>query len=104
MIFFYEYKIDLVNSIKIFRVKVKLLPRLRRLRNINEINLAGRGGVNVKDIRCKYNYKFLPLTVNSNDFGKLIVGNDDCFKYVDLINEKKIYCKVKTYYKISRLR
>ena len=29
MIFFYEYKIDLVNSIKIFRVKVKLLPSLR---------------------------------------------------------------------------
>lgn len=31
---------------------------------------------------------FLPLTVNSNYFGKLILG-DDCLKYIDLINKQK---------------
>ena len=85
---FYEYyQIEYVDSIQILVVKVKLLPKLL-LTNVNKIKIQGRHGISIKDIRHKYNSKFLPLTVNSNYFGKLILG-DDCFKYIDLINKQK---------------
>jgi hypothetical protein len=85
---FYEYyQVEHIDSIQILIVNIKLLPRLL-LTNVNKINIPSRHGASVKDIRHKYNSKFLPLTVNSNYFGKLILG-DDCLKYIDLINRQK---------------
>jgi hypothetical protein len=85
---FYEYyQIEYIDSIQILIVNIKLLPKLL-LNNVNKVKLHGRHGVSLKDIRHKYNSKFLPLTVNSNYFGKLILS-DDCFKYINLINKQK---------------
>ncbi len=80
--FLENYKIDELDSVQVLFVKVKSLPKLQ-LKNINNIDFPNNL-VNVKEIKSKYNYKFLPLTVNTDYFGKLIT-NPECKEYIDLI-------------------
>lgn len=84
--FLQRYDVDSLNSIQILVVNISLFPQLL-LTNINNINMSHKG-VNVKEIKQKYNYRFLPLTVNTEYFGKLITS-DDCLKFINLINEQK---------------
>lgn len=81
------YEIESIDSIQVLFVDVKLLPKLL-LTDINNITLPKISGISNKDIKYHYNSNLLPLTVNTNYFGKFIIG-DDCIKYMDMINEKK---------------
>jgi hypothetical protein len=84
--FLQRYEVDYFNSIQILIISVKLSPSLL-LKNINKISISGRGA-NVIDVKNKHNYKFLPLTVNSDYFGRLIL-NEERLRLVDLINKQK---------------
>ena len=81
-----QYNVEFFDSIQLLFINIEVLPKLL-LTDINDINLP-KQNINVKDIKRKYNSKLLPLTVNSNYFGKLILG-DDYLKYIDLINQQK---------------
>lgn len=73
---FYEYyHIEHIDSLQILTIKIKLLPKLL-LTNVNKIKIQGKHGISIKDIRHNYNSKFLPLTINSNYFGKIIIDDN----------------------------
>jgi len=83
--FLENYKIDELDSVQVLFVKVKSLPNLQ-LKNINDIGFP-KHLINVKEVKSKYNYKFLPLTVNTDYFGRLI-RDSDCKQYIDIISSQ----------------
>jgi len=83
---FVIYQIDTIDSIQVLFVAVKLLPKLK-LTNVNSVTIPNIKGVDLKDIKSKYNYKFLPLTVNDKYFGKL---QSDDLDLLNLINKQKL--------------
>lgn len=80
------YNVRNVESIQVLYITVDILPKLL-LTNVNKVSLVNQG-VSVKDIKYKYNSKFLPLTTNSNYFGKIVL-TEDYIKYINKINEQK---------------
>jgi len=71
----YSYcDIESIDSVQVLFVIVNVLPKLK-LNNVNKVNLPQKIGFNIKDIKAKYNSNILPLTVNTNYFGKLILDN-----------------------------
>lgn len=81
-----EYNAEEIELIQVLYIVVSENPKLK-LENINKISL-NRGFVNVKEARQKFNVKFLPITVNNNYFGKLLV-NDIRLSYFDKINYQR---------------
>jgi hypothetical protein len=58
-----------------------------KLKNIDDIKL-NKSLVSVKESKEKFSNDFLPLTMNTSYFGKLLIG-DKCNFYFSLINEQK---------------
>lgn len=81
-----DYNCNYLDSVQILFVKVKVLPKLL-LTNINKFTLPKHID-NVGEIRSKFSSKFLPLSPNSNYFGRLVV-DPETNKYIDIINEQK---------------
>lgn len=77
------YNIDALDSLQVLFIKVKSLPDLEP-KNIKKV-IIPKNLVNVKEIQSKYNSKFLPLTVNTDYYGRLISGIE-CNTYIDKIN------------------
>src|SRR5438034_1737740 len=75
-----------IEMLEIMYIVLKDKPELK-LENINDIKL-NRGFVNVKDSKEKFSDKFLPLTMDTSYFGKLLIGDKRNF-YFSLINEQK---------------
>ena len=42
----------------------------------------------IKETKDNFNTKFLPLTTNENNFGKLLIKGD-CLPYIDKINNQR---------------
>ncbi|WP_345624921.1 hypothetical protein [Streptomyces ziwulingensis] len=68
--FWEYYKWISIDDIQILYVRVNPLPRLK-ISNINNLDLP-KEIFNVKDIKSKYNSRFLPLTVDTRYFGSLV--------------------------------
>jgi hypothetical protein len=82
-IFIDDYDVGEINLIELLYVTIKDLPKLK-LKNINKVKL-NKEFVNVKEIKDRFN--FLPLTLNTSYYGKLIVENIPI--YLDIINKQK---------------
>jgi len=82
--FMEEYRIESIDSVQVLFVTVNTLPKLK-LQNINNLVLPKKL-FNVQEVKSKYNSKLLPLTLNTDYFGKLIIG-DECKKYIALIKD-----------------
>jgi hypothetical protein len=78
-----NYDVDEISSIQLLYVLIEDMPELK-LKNINKINIS-KGFVNVKDSKDRFN--LIPLTINKDYFGKLII-NDRLF-YLKKINEQR---------------
>jgi DNA polymerase type B, organellar and viral len=81
-----KYNCDEIELIQILYIVLSENPKLK-LTNINNIHLD-RNLVKVKEIKDKFNFKFLPLTINTNYYGNLLVGEDYIF-YLDKINKER---------------
>lgn len=78
------YHVEHIDSVQVLFVKVQVLPKLK-LQNINDLQLPKKL-FNVKEIKSKYNSNLLPLTLDTDYYGKLIIG-DECTKYDKLISK-----------------
>jgi hypothetical protein len=81
-----KYNCDEIELIQILYIALSENPKLK-VTNINNIHLD-RNLVKVKEIKDKFNFKFLPLTINTNYYGNLLVGDDYIF-YLDKINKER---------------
>jgi len=54
---------------------------------INKINL-NKEFMKIKETKDNFNTKFLPLTTNENNFGKLLIKGD-CLPYIDKIKNQR---------------
>jgi DNA polymerase type B, organellar and viral len=81
-----KYNSEDIELIQIMYVVISGNPKLK-LTNINSITL-NRDLVNIKDTKVKFSSKFLPLTINTTYFGKLLVG-EDYDLYLDKINKQR---------------
>jgi len=82
-----QYNIEILDSIQVLFINVEVLPP-KLLTDINNINLP-KQGINRRDIKRKYNSKLLPLTVNSNYFGKFISRDSlEFIEFLDKINQQ----------------
>jgi hypothetical protein len=78
--------VDEIELLEMLYIVLKDKPDLK-FKNINDIKL-NRNFVNVKESKEKFSDKFLPLTMDTSYFGKLLVGNKRDI-YFSLINEQK---------------
>lgn len=81
-----EYKFEFINSIQLLYVQVNTLPKLR-VNNINNVALP-KFITDSKDTKSKFKSRFLPLTTNTNYFGKLILDSEANL-YLNIINKQK---------------
>ena len=80
------YNVEFLDSVQILFVKVTTLPKLR-LTNINQLVLPPEVS-NIQDTRSKFHSNLLPLTPDTNYYGKLVRSNADIQKFLDIINEQ----------------
>lgn len=85
--FLEEYDVEKILGVYIKVAKINLVDEFL-IKNVNKIKFP-KNYLNVKDIKSKYNSKFLPLTVNTNFYGKWVrKGSDDYKNYLNLINSQ----------------
>jgi hypothetical protein len=80
-----RYIKDYLDSIQLLFVEVSGLAKLK-VKNINNLPLNKRL-VKTKYIKTKFNSKLLPLTINSNYFGKLLTLDESSY-YINNINRQ----------------
>ena len=76
-----RYNAENINIIQIMYIVINDIPKLK-IQNVNKIKL-NKEFVNTKEIKEKYNSKFLPLTCDLNYYGKLLLKNE----YLTLISK-----------------
>jgi hypothetical protein len=81
-----KYNAEEIELIQVIYIVLSENPKLK-LTNINNIDL-NKNLVKVREVKEKFNDKFLPLTVNTNYFGKLLV-NENYHLYLDIINKQR---------------
>ena len=81
-----EYEVDYVNVIELMYVIIQDLPILK-LKNFNKVKL-NKDFVNIKDTKVDFSSVYLPLTCNTNYYGKLLLA-EDRDKYIENINKEK---------------
>jgi len=81
-----EYNAEEIELIQILYIIIRDNPKLK-LDNINKIKL-NRDFVKIKETKGSFNSKLLPLTVNNNYYGKLLI-DDTRISYLDKINKQK---------------
>lgn len=79
-----DYNADYLHSVQVLFVKVNILPRLL-INNLDDL-LLPKNVFNTRDIKSKFKSRFLPLTVNTNYYGKLVPESKRS-EYFDLINQ-----------------
>ena len=79
------YNVEEVEIIQILYIEISDMPKLK-LQNINHIKL-NKEFLKVKEARSQFGSTFLPLTMNSNYYGKLL-PNDSLSTYINLINNQ----------------
>lgn len=77
-----DYKVEEINSIQLLVVRVEDMPELK-IKNLNKVNLKIFS--NKRDTKSRFS--IIPLTMNSNYFGKQILK--DWEFYLNKINEQK---------------
>ena len=75
------YNVEFIDSVQILFVKVNIQPKLM-IQNVNSVDLTNKG-VNVRDVKSKYKSNFLPLTTDTNYFGKLVTDNSVIDIYIN---------------------
>ncbi len=80
------YDVHYINMIQILYVVIEGLPKLG-VSNVSGLGL-NKNFLNINETQSKFNNKFLPLTTNTNYFGKLLEGNKRV-KYFDVINRAR---------------
>jgi hypothetical protein len=78
-----NYDVDRIDSFQILYVLIEDLPELK-LKNVNKVGF-NKEFSNVKDTKNRFN--FIPLTVDMNYFGKLVIS--DRSGYLDRINKQR---------------
>lgn len=78
-----HYEVKEINSIELLYVLIEDIAELK-LKNINKIDLS-KGFVSIKDTKDRFN--LIPLTINKDYFGKLIIK--DRLLYLNIINKQR---------------
>lgn len=78
-----DYDVEEINSIQLLYVTIRDIPNLK-LKNINKVKL-NKEFAKIKDIKDRYT--FMPLTVDTKYYGRLITN--DRLVYLDRINHQK---------------
>lgn len=86
LVFCAEYPVEHIDLIQMLYVPITDIPKLR-LTNINKIKL-NKEFLNIKDEKFNFSSRVLPLSLNSNHYGKLLVGKDR-LSYLDVLNKEK---------------
>jgi DNA polymerase type B, organellar and viral len=81
-----EYNAEEIELIQMLYIVLSDMPKLK-VDNISNLTL-NRDFVKVGEVKSKFNSKFIPMTINTNYFGKLLVDDTRLF-YVNKINNQK---------------
>jgi hypothetical protein len=82
-----EYDTECIELIQLLYIVISSDNPKLKLLNINKVSL-NRGFVKIKESKDDFNSKLLPLSVNTNYFGKLLVG-DTANTYLEKINTQR---------------